>query len=126
MRRRLVDQRLIDDYAEVTGDRNPIHVDPVFAAGSAYGTTIGHGLLVAAITADEILGPDADTAPAPPYELEIVFLRPVPSGSEIGIDTSPTADGEEAVARVGGKPAVVVRLHSRSSTASSRNGDHVV
>lgn len=35
----------IDDFAEVSGDHNPIHVDREFAASSPYGERIAHGLL---------------------------------------------------------------------------------
>ena len=41
----VVDQKRIDGLAETTGDRQFIHVDPVGAADSPFGTTIAHGLL---------------------------------------------------------------------------------
>lgn len=41
-----VTQEMIRQFAEVTGDRQWIHVDPVRAKqGSPYGTTIAHGFL---------------------------------------------------------------------------------
>ena len=40
----VVDQKRIDGFAETTGDRQFIHVDPVRAADSRFGTTIAHGL----------------------------------------------------------------------------------
>lgn len=41
-----VSQTLIDKFADATGDRQWIHVDPVRAkAESPYGTTIAHGFL---------------------------------------------------------------------------------
>jgi 3-hydroxybutyryl-CoA dehydratase len=43
-----VAQSQIDKYAEASGDFNPIHVDRDFAAGSQFGGTIAHGMLVAA------------------------------------------------------------------------------
>lgn len=33
------------DFAEVTGDKNRIHLDPVFAESSIYGERVAHGLL---------------------------------------------------------------------------------
>lgn len=39
----LVDQRAINNYADVVGDHQWIHVDPVRAAGGPYGGTIAHG-----------------------------------------------------------------------------------
>lgn len=42
----VVDQPMIDAFAELTGDRQWIHTDPVRAAAeSPFGTTIAHGLL---------------------------------------------------------------------------------
>jgi len=41
-------QEKIDRYARASGDFNPIHVDPVFAAQTPFGGTIGHGMLLLA------------------------------------------------------------------------------
>lgn len=38
---------LIRDFAEVSGDHNPIHLDDEFAAGTRFGKRIGHGMLTA-------------------------------------------------------------------------------
>lgn len=36
-------QAIIDAWAEVSGDRNPLHVDPEYAKTTRYGGTIAHG-----------------------------------------------------------------------------------
>ncbi len=33
-------------FAELSGDHNPIHVDPDFAAGTAFGATVAHGMML--------------------------------------------------------------------------------
>ncbi|MFG1229931.1 MaoC family dehydratase [Xanthobacter wiegelii] len=40
-----IDQARIDGFAEVTGDHQWIHVDPVRAKDGPFGTTIAHGYL---------------------------------------------------------------------------------
>jgi 3-hydroxybutyryl-CoA dehydratase len=50
-------------FAEVTGDRNPIHLSEHFAAQSAFGTRIAHGLytasLISALLGTRLPGPGA-------------------------------------------------------------------
>jgi acyl dehydratase len=41
----LIDQARVDGFADVTGDRQWIHVDPERAAASPFGGTIAHGYL---------------------------------------------------------------------------------
>lgn len=42
-----VTARDIDMFAAVSGDTNPVHLDEAFAASTAFGGRIAHGLLVA-------------------------------------------------------------------------------
>ncbi|MDO8211108.1 MaoC family dehydratase [Conexibacter sp. CPCC 206217] len=43
-----VDQATLNDWGELSGDLNPLHVDPAYAAGTRYGGTILHGHLTIA------------------------------------------------------------------------------
>ena len=49
---REIPQERIDAYADVAGDHNPIHVDPVYAAQGQFGTTIAHGMLLFGLLSD--------------------------------------------------------------------------
>jgi len=53
---RHVVQEKINDYARASGDFNPIHIDPAFAAGTAMGGTIAHGMLILAYVSDYMTG----------------------------------------------------------------------
>ncbi len=44
----LVSAERVRAYAEASGDYNPIHLDPTFAAGTHFGGTIAHGMLLLA------------------------------------------------------------------------------
>ena len=46
--KRLVTQEKINAYAEASGDYNPIHIDPEFAAKTDLGGTVAHGMLILA------------------------------------------------------------------------------
>lgn len=39
-------QRDFDLFAQLSGDTNPIHVDPTFAAATRFGHTVAHGMLL--------------------------------------------------------------------------------
>lgn len=45
--RRITQQQLVD-YSAVSGDHNPLHLDPDFAAGTRFGGVIAHGMLTLA------------------------------------------------------------------------------
>lgn len=39
-------QQEFDAFARLSGDDNPIHVDPAFSARSRFGRTVSHGMLI--------------------------------------------------------------------------------
>ena len=45
---RLVTQEKINAYADASGDYNPLHIDPEFAAKTELGGTVAHGMLILA------------------------------------------------------------------------------
>jgi acyl dehydratase len=83
----IVDQARIDTFAEVTEDRQFIHVDPEGAAKTQFGGTIAHGFLTLSLlsrmAADVMLVPNG-TRMGVNYGFEKVrFLAPVRSGKRI-------------------------------------------
>lgn len=48
---RVLDDGLFLKFAEVTGDRHPIHYDRAYAATTPFGRPVAHGLLLMALTA---------------------------------------------------------------------------
>jgi acyl dehydratase len=81
-----VTQRMVDDFAETTGDRQWIHTDPVRAASGPYGGPIAHGLLTLSMLpmligdAVEITG--ADLVVNRGFG-RVYMANPVPVGSKV-------------------------------------------
>lgn len=46
---RTLTQDEFDRFAKLSGDNNPIHVDPGFSAATRFGCTVAHGMLLNAI-----------------------------------------------------------------------------
>lgn len=81
-----VDQHRIQLFAEATGDRQWIHVDPERAAAGPFGATVAHGFLTLSLLAE--LGASAfeiaDVAMGVNYGLDRVrFPAPVKVGSRV-------------------------------------------
>lgn len=57
----LITQEMVNQFAQLTGDKNPIHLDAEYAAGTSFGRPIAHGILIAsffsALVAQELPGP---------------------------------------------------------------------
>jgi acyl dehydratase len=83
----LVDQAMIDGFADVSNDHQFIHVDPVAAAATPFGGAIAHGFLTLSL----ISGMSYAAVPRVSgvshginYGLNGVrFLQPVPAGSRV-------------------------------------------
>ena len=58
-----ISQQDIEQFAELTGDRNPMHLDPKFAEQTRFGKTIAHGMwgasLISAVLGTKLPGPGA-------------------------------------------------------------------
>jgi acyl dehydratase len=67
-----VSQEEVNDFADLTGDRNPIHVDAEAAARSPFGGTIVHGYFTLSLVV--------------PLMAEIVEVTGVATGVNYGLD----------------------------------------
>lgn len=81
---RTVDQAVIDRYAQASGDFNPIHVDPDYAATGPFGRTIAHGLMTLAYVAD-MLNRWSDGRFDEAGEIDVTFVGPVFVGDVVEI-----------------------------------------
>lgn len=75
----------VQRFAEVSGDDNPIHVDPEYAATTQFGKPIVHGVFLLAVVS-KVLGRDYPGHGAVAVSISSKFLRPVPVGSDITVE----------------------------------------
>lgn len=70
-------QQQVNDFAELTGDHNPIHTDPEYAAKSRFGKCIIHGHLGSSAFT-RFLGMNEPGGPGSIYlKQETEYLRPM-------------------------------------------------
>ena len=86
-----VDQQMVTTFAELTGDRQWIHVDPDRAKKGPFGATVAHGFLTLSLSTDlleDIFSVD-DVNMILNYGLNRVrFPAPLPVGSRICMHVS--------------------------------------
>lgn len=115
--RRAFSQDDLDRFAALSGDDNPIHVDPAFAAASKFGRTVAHGVLLVTVVTGlvETLRPGAVITaqdvrfPAPTFAGEEMEFRAWEEGEDVAFsvtrshDQVVTCDGFFSLPPRGGK-----------------------
>jgi 3-hydroxybutyryl-CoA dehydratase len=75
-----ISQELINQFADISGDHNPIHVDVETANKTKFGGTIAHGALLIALLSAEL----AKQYPGVVLgKIGMEFYKPVKSGSTV-------------------------------------------
>lgn len=81
---RVFEQTDFDRFAALSGDDNPIHVDPAFSAKSKFGRTVCHGMLlystICQVLAEKLPGPGVVQ-----LEQSLMFPSPTYTGEEMTI-----------------------------------------
>lgn len=77
---RMISADDVAEFAHVTGDHNPLHLDPEYAAGTRFGKPIVHGVLILGVIS-KVLGRDYPGPGSVAVSIQARFLRPVPVGS---------------------------------------------
>lgn len=86
---RIVSEEDIRLFAAASGDFNPLHLDPVYAAGTVFGERIAHGMftggLISAALAMQLPGPGTVY-----LGQELTFLLPVKIGDTLTVELEVT------------------------------------
>lgn len=74
----------IQNFAEISGDWNPIHIDEEYAKNSIFGKRIAHGMLSASYIS-AVIGNDFPGVGTIYLEQRLRFLKPVYIGDEVRV-----------------------------------------
>ena len=85
----VITEKDIELFAEVSGDRNPLHMDEAFAKETPFGQRIAHGALTASYISG-ILGNDLPGPGSIFVGLNMRFRRPVYIGSHVTVKVEVT------------------------------------
>ncbi len=101
--KKVFSQADFDEFAALSGDDNPIHVDPAFAAKTKFGRTVAHGMLlystILQVLVERLPGPGT----VQQFQ-ELIFPSPTYVGEEISVElevlTLLTPDSAEIRTRI--------------------------
>ena len=79
---KVITREMIQAFADISGDTNPVHLDPEYAAGTVFKENIAHGILVTGLIS-KVMGCDLPGYGAIYVSQNVKFLRPVKINDEI-------------------------------------------
>ena len=82
--KRVFSQSDFDRFAALSGDVNPIHVDPQFAARSKFGRTVAHGMFLYSVVCS-VLGTRLPGPGTVQVEQELMFPSATYAGEEVTV-----------------------------------------
>jgi acyl dehydratase len=96
-------------YAEASGDRNQIHLDPEFAKAAGLPGIIVHGLCMMAFAGRAVLSSQDDASPATVRRLAVRFSRPVRPGDRLTTRVWKSDDGAVRLETLDGSGATALK-----------------
>ena len=79
---KVITKEMVQTFAEISGDTNPIHIDQEYAKGTIFKENIAHGILVTGLIS-KVLGCELPGEGSIYVSQQVKFLRPVKIGDEI-------------------------------------------
>lgn len=79
----VVERESIDDYAEMSGDYNPLHMEPDFAASTPFGSVVAHGPIALQTLFEAIAGWLGGESLPPGVRIDVRYRGPVRVGDTV-------------------------------------------
>lgn len=116
--RRIFTQQDVQAFADLSGDANPLHIDPEYASRTAFGRPIVHGMLTASLLSN-LLGEELPGPGTIYLGQSLKFLSPVYVGEEVTVTVEVTHIRED-------KPIVTLRTTADTPHGLAVDGEAVV
>jgi acyl dehydratase len=108
LRQRTLTQADFDRFAALSGDDNPIHVDPEYSAAARFGRTVAHGMLLYSV----ICGVLGEAFPgAVQVSQTLMFPAPTFAGEELTVEA-------RVAGRSGSRAEVTVEVRNATGEAT--------
>lgn len=105
-----VTDKMVRDFAEVSGDKNPIHLDEEVAKTTPYGRRIAHGMLAASFISRALVeGMPGRTGVYLTQTLK--FSKPVFIGDTLSVELEVLSENEKRKMRFGTLSTIVKNQH---------------
>ncbi len=88
-------QRDFDEFARLSGDDNPIHVDPDFSTRTTFGRTVAHGMALFGVL-DAATAQWLDT-PLATVSQELMFTAPTFTGETVTVELAIIATSDDGI-----------------------------
>lgn len=111
---------LVDAFTKISGDTNPLHVDPSFAKDRGYADRVVYGMLTASLYST-LVGVYLPGRNALLQEVETSFRRPVYIGDELTI-SGEVVEVNEGLKRISIKAYIVNQHGQKVSKATIKAG----
>jgi acyl dehydratase len=82
--RAVIDEAMVQAFADLSGDRNPLHLDEEHAGRTAFGRRIAHGMIAGALFS-RLVGMHLPGERALYRSQRLRFLVPIPLGAEVEV-----------------------------------------
>jgi len=110
-------------FARLSGDFNPLHIDPVYARRTQFGAAVGHGLHLLLKALDRAAGAGLVSADRI-TSLSVTFSNPVRAGASVNVRLQGDASGQRMrmTAESAGLPAFSAQLEHGEPLANAAQG----
>ena len=78
----LITEKMIDDFAQISGDTNPLHLDDEYAKESIFGQRVAHGMIGASFISS-VLGNKMPGHGSIYLRSDLKFLNPIFIGDSV-------------------------------------------